>query len=345
MPRLTFDARWNDGNGQGVQVDADLLVRLYEAADTAPVLKATRVLGTHPESAIDKLQDANGYYYRTVVEVEDYLPYGKVRATWVANVGGTPQNLFTEDLPYPVVGPFNARFVLDSVFAHLGHPVVHVELQERQFYLAVLRPALQNFNAWTGGRLNGKSLTLVPGKSEYIVEGLAARDVADVAVIRAVGFSLNTDPVFGREFPRYPQMQTADYALTLGYIQDVQRLTGTDPDWEYDRATRRLRITLGGQEITSVHAQQYLVYVRYWETLGLQDIPETLQEDFVTLCLGYAKRVLSQIRGKFGGVVPSPGGNARLNSDVLREEGAADVKTAEDALRAYGHSQVFPTYG
>ncbi len=109
-PRMTFDARWTDG-GPGLEVDSDIQVKLYEAADTQPALRETRVLGTNPETSIDKLQDVNGYYYRTVVEVEGYLPYGQVRAEWTAKLAGTPQTTFVENLPYPIVGPFNAQYI------------------------------------------------------------------------------------------------------------------------------------------------------------------------------------------------------------------------------------------
>lgn len=344
MPRMTFDARWTDG-GPGLEVDSDIQVKLYEAADTQPALRETRVLGTNPETSIDKLQDVNGYYYRTVVEVEGYLPYGQVRAEWTAKLAGTPQTTFVENLPYPIVGPFNAQYIKDYIWASLGHPVVNVELQPAQFYRAVIQPALKLYNAWTGGRRNGKAVTLVAGQSTYVVDGLSARDVAGVDIIRSVGFSLNTDPVFGREFPRYPQMQTTDYALTLNYIKDVQRLTGTDPDWHYDQATRRLRVTMGGMEITSTHAQQYLMYVTYFEDVGLSDMLQVTQPDFELLCLALTKKTLAQIRGKFGGVLPSPGGAARLNSDPLREEAQAEYAEAEAKLRAYGNAQVFPTYG
>ena len=68
--------------------------------------------------------------------------------------------------------------------------------------------------------------------------------------------------------------------------------------------------------------------VRYFESMQLDAVRNDHFRWFKRYCLCQGKKILAQIRGKFSGMVPAPGGKLQLNVRELIQE----AQKEEDAL-------------
>lgn len=329
MRLLVFDARFEDGGGQGQVVDGDIRVELY---DSSPFLQATRLLGTDRNTHIVQSTDSNGVFYTTTVDVSLYPP-GPVTAKWYAKRSFIPVDPypFVEVLPYPaaVLGESELK---DYVRTMLGFPAVIVELTGAS-YTAAIDKALGVYNQYLP-RENSTTISLIPGQNKYPMPSLPNKGPTDVTFIRKEGLPIISDPLFGRAYPRVPMIQFDEYALTISYWETLNRITGQEPAWTWVPQTRDLYLNLGGNDPAGEPPLgSYHVMVRYYESVSLDGVREEHVDWFRSMVLAVAKRILGRIRGKFSGVIPSPGKDVILDAQSLLDEGKQEEEELTEKAR------------
>lgn len=116
-----------------------------------------------------------------------------------------------------------------------------------------------------------------------------------------------------------------DVAFWKQQKEAVGRQTSQEPDWLWDDNYRRLAlyIPLGPYEITYEKA--------YPHTLA--SLPRNYEADFLKLTEGYARLILADIRGKFGGQIPGPTGGVETDAQTQRDRGQQLVEQVEERLR------------
>lgn len=338
MPTLTFDVRYDDGSGNGVQVDSTISVNIYEDLET---LKTTRVKGTDATTSIVEVQDANGYLYRTIVNLTGYV-IGPVKAVWTAALNSNPIPEFTETIDWPGAEDFSGTSVKQYVLGMLGHPTVQIELTSGQVQ-EIAKTALRTYNRLVG-RLRKGVIELVQGVATYSAEVASPRGVVKCEFTRKHGTPLISDPLFGREYPRGSGSIDYDqYVLGDAHWKQVLRTASQEPEWDYDSVLKKVLINVGSNEI--VQSGMWNVNYWYYENVAIQDIPEQHKQVFLDLCLGLSMQVLSRVRGKYGGSVLAPGSPVTLDAASMMQDGTERVRDAETKLQAIGSSEIVPEYG
>ncbi|TXH17256.1 MAG: hypothetical protein E6R03_04245 [Hyphomicrobiaceae bacterium] len=338
MPTLAFDVRYDNGAGIGLQVDAGIYVEIYENEVT---LKDTRTKGTDPKTTVVELQDGAGYLYRTIVDLTGYL-IGPVRAVWHATKNSSPISDFAEVLDWPTMpGAFTSKSVSDYIAAKLGAPVIGVELVPTQVSV-LIQESLRTYNTLVG-RQRKKKLTLGSAQQGYPLPDVGSRGVCKVEFVKRNGIPLLSDPFFGREFARNSPMDFDAYALGNSYWKAMQRVGSQEPDWHWDQTARTLYVDMGPANMSL--QTMYDVTYWYYEDIGIQEIPSTHVQVFLDLALGSAKMLVGEMRDKFGGSGPGPGGGVTMNGAALKGEGQQMMEAARATLTAIGMADVVPEFG
>lgn len=327
---LIFDAVFADENGVGQQVDSDIKVEIYDVEGT---LKETRLLGTDPNTEIKEASGGSGIFYTTTVDVTDYL-VGAVTAKWYAKVGGTQVDPypFEETLPYPVSGVFTENDIREYIRNFLGWPRVAVELEPSQ-YAYILQEALAFYNAYNPIMKFGV-LDYVEGQDAYYLPDVPARGIFRVEFIRKMGSPYMTDPMFGREFPRGHPQDFDTYVLSTAHWKTLNRVGGLEPEWKWDRNTKTLYVSSGPPAGDSIISRYYITYY-YYDDNALETIPSHHYRAIYRYCLALAKEVLAQVRGKFGGAVPAPGGQLTLNYSDLQSQAEQEKEKIEEEIKGF----------
>ena len=338
MPTIAFDVRYDDGTGNGLQVDAGIYVELYENEET---LKDTRVKGTSPMTSVVELQDGAGYLYRTIVDLTNYL-VGKVKAVWHATKDSNAIADFTEVLDWPSApGAFTSSYIRKYVLAKLGSPVVGIELTDGQTVILV-DEAVRIYNTFVG-RQQKKHLTLTLGVQGYALPNVGSRGVCKVDFTRKGGHPFISDPFFGREFARNQPTDFDQYVMGISYWKALQRVGGQECDWLWDPIERKLYVDLG----PSNQGTEALWDATYWyyEDVPIQEIPAHHHQYVLDLSLALAKKMVGEMREKYGGSVPSPGGGIQMNGTQLKQEGETLEERTRATLINIGCSEVVPEFG
>jgi hypothetical protein len=133
---------------------------------------------------------------------------------------------------------------------------------------------------------------------------------------------LISDPLFGREYPRGQQLDFDQYVLGISFWEMLNRVTSQEPEWWWDHNSKTLYINIGGTNVAGASGN-YFVMVRYFQSASLDKVRNDHFRWFKRYCLMQGKKILAEIRGKFSGQVPAPGGRFVLNKDDLIKEAKA----------------------
>jgi len=208
----------------------------------------------------------------------------------------------------------------------LGFPAVAVELTS-EHYSVIMDEALSFYGQWVPmDRII--AVTLVLGQDAYPLPTLPQRGPFDVKFIRKEGVPLISDPLFGREYPRGQQLDFDQYVLGISFWETLNRVTSQEPEWWWDQQDKVLYVNIGGTNVAGASGN-YFVGVRYFSSPALDAIREDHHRWFKQYSLATAKKILGQIRGKFSGQVPAPGGRFVLNADKLVAEGQREQDKLE----------------
>jgi hypothetical protein len=100
---------------------------------------------------------------------------------------------------------------------------------------------------------------------------------------------------------------------------------GIQPTWHWDEKTRTLFITncanVGGVLATAL----------FLTPMTIENIPFSLEIDFLECAVGYAKRPLGRKLRKFG-AIPTAGGDVSLDGNELQNEGEKAIEEIEKKL-------------
>lgn len=328
--QLVFDIRFRNDSGIGQQVDTDLRVLIFEEGEAEPTL--TRYLGTDVNSSIVRTADGEGVLYSTVVDATN-LAKGEVTAKWYAKQAGTP----VEPSPYVeslsnifADGGLTVGDIKTYVRSMLGYPQSAVEISGGQF-TAIIEEALTLYSQHIPAE-RVKRLNYQPSIQVYHLPEIPYNGPFDVKFVRKVVTPIASDPIFGREYLRTNQPDMGTMIIGTAYLEAMQRVLSSEPDWRWLHETKELYVNIGPGISSQVYGG-YDVSVRYFVPVTLSAIREDHHRWFKRYCLAQAKKILSQIRGKFSGAVPAPGGALRLNHAELAEEGNREEEMLVQELR------------
>jgi hypothetical protein len=135
---------------------------------------------------------------------------------------------------------------------------------------------------------------------------------------------------WGHEGPRlFFQMQSAK--------RTYERLTGSRPDWTYEKNTRKLYITSPSRPVRCM--------VLCTRERKLEEVTYDMENDFRQAATAKAKYTLARMLGQFG---PIPGatasGNIETDAALLREESKTEWDEIKSKLEAALPSQPPPQY-
>lgn len=331
MRTLVFDVRFKNQAGIGQTVGSDIKVEFYEEGETSP--KTTRFLGSDLNSTIVLSNDSDGTLYTTTLDVTRYAK-GSVTAKWYATQNGNPVN------PYPFVETQANIFadyeltpgdIKTYIRSMLGFPAVAVELTGSH-YTTIMEEALtlysQHIPVERVMRLN-----YTPTRQVYQLPQLPLNGPFDVKFVRKVVTPMISDPIFGREYLRANEPDLGTMMIGNAYMEMAMRVLNSEPDWRWLHDSKELYINIG----PGISAQVYGgfdVSVRYFAPSSMDKIKEDHHRWFKRYCLSQAKKILGQIRGKFSGNVPAPGGPLLLNFESLASEGAQEEAMLSEELRS-----------
>jgi hypothetical protein len=339
MARLiVFDTRYTDVNGVGQAVDTSIRVAIFEQGQT--VATETRVLGPDAAQNILLSSDAGGVFYTTTVDGTNFIK-GDITVVWTATQNGTPLADFTEALPNVLEQRLTSNEIKNYVRQMLGFPAVAVELTSEHF-TTIMEEALSLYGQWVPAE-RATSIDLNLGQNAYVLSHLPERGPFDVQFIRREGVPLISDPLFGREYPRGQQLDFDQYVLGISFWEMLNRVTSQEPEWWWDSNSRTLYVNIGGTNVAGASGN-YFIMIRYFSTVEMSKVRNDHYRWFKRYALAQAKKILAQIRGKFTGQVPAPGGRFTLNFQQLMDEGKEEETALVEELRGMGMA-VPPIHG
>jgi hypothetical protein len=339
--QLVFDVRFRNSSNIGQQVDPNIRVEFFEEGGTAPV--AVRTLGTNSDLTVVRSSDAEGVLYSTTLDVSN-IARGAVTAKWYASLSGSPVN------PYPFTESLSNTFadreltpgdIKSFIRSMLGFPVVAVELTGAHF-TAILEEALAAYSQHIPAE-RVMVLNYLPGQQVYPLPQLPYNGPFDVKFVRKVVTPIASDPLFGREYLRYNQPDLGTLIIGAAYLETMNRVLHSEPDWRWLHERKELYINVGPGAVPGIYGG-YDISVRYFHPVTLDMVREDHFRWFRRYCLAQAKKILGQIRGKFSGAVPTPSGSMTLNHDPLTNQGMEEEQQLMEELRSMS-PHVPPVFG
>jgi hypothetical protein len=331
---IVFDARFNDGGGGGQLTDTDISVKIFGSSDPN-VPKETRTLGSNADIEIIQSTDTSGVFYLTRVDVSSYTP-GPVTAEWTATLNGTPINPspYVETSPYPQEGVLVLSELKEYIRNMLGYPAINVEMTNSQF-ATIVDEALSVYNSWLP-QTRVTAVTLITGKSSYLLPNLPSRGPYHIAFIRKEGVPLISDPLFGREYPRGHQLDFDQYVLGISFWSTLRRVTSQEPEWDWYEPDKRLFINIGGSDFAG-DSGNYFCMVRYFDNVQLERVRPNHFRWFRKYALSQAMQIIGNTRNKFSGSIPAPGGKVQLDGDSMIQRGEAAEEKLYAEVKAMSH--------
>lgn len=341
MAMITFDVRFDDGTG-GQTVDADLRVEIFEEGSDHPAV--IRYIGADVNSSILVSTDTNGTLYATTVDGSQFQK-GELVAKWYAKSSGSQVD------PYPFIesqtnvfvsnGELTAGDIKGYIRNSLGFPAVSVELTGTQ-YGQIIEETLQLYGQHCPQE-KIKKIDYSPTTVKYNCPEIPYTGPFDVKFVRKVVTPIATDPIFGREYLRSNQPDLGTLIMGEAYLDTALRVLSSEPDWRWLHNDKDLYINIGPGVSPQVYGG-FDVSVRWFEAVDLPKVPQDHHRWFKRYCLALSKGILSQIRGKFSGMVPAPGQSLQLNSGQMSQEAISEAEALKEELRQM-QMHIPPTFG
>jgi len=212
----------------------------------------------------------------------------------------------------------------DYIRARLGSTAVNVELSDVQIDIAI-QDTLSKFNQYLCAPYPRVVIEQTGTVKIVLEEG--DRGILYVKTLlpdayRAYGTMSVFELMYRMVFPTFP---ISDWYLLKGVYETFQRVRGSDPDWWFDESVKTLYVdcSSGPYDVFYVVAQDLNVE-------NIDRIKKAVKKDFLDYCVALAKQTLANVRGKFGGTIPVPGGTLSTDADVLRTE-SLDIKEKIEA--------------
>ena len=123
-------------------------------------------------------------------------------------------------------------------------------------------------------------------------------------------------------------LEGRDFDSFLTWRKTFQRITGIEPKWLWDEPNQEIRIH---QPIQNCIAGVFAYCPRNFEDIRL------VHKDWIKRAsLAHVKQQLGEIRRKFSGNIPGPGGkDLQLNGDKLVDEAKAELEKLQEELMGF----------
>ena len=232
------------------------------------------------------------------------------------------------------------RDVIERTRRFFGHPVVSVELTEDHY-----RDSLEEAKQWwidNWGAIRFRLFDLIPGVREIQMTD-------DVVEVQEVNFEGVRIPplVFDRDFPffapfplraeggivfSYPTGLYSGIVQQLQWIEQLKRIFSAEPEFEFDRVTRVLRI------FPAFEVGERRMLVEYLSnSIQIEELTGEALITFIRYFRAECKERLGQIRSKYDSI-PVAGGSASLNGSALLEQATQE----KEQLTEWAHQRNYP---
>ncbi len=229
----------------------------------------------------------------------------------------------------------------------LGEPIVDVELEDENLFDAIEEAMLW----WNGivGLLKYAQMDINPNGGEFDVPD-------DVQEVANVYFGTVRDRILdvfdwaGVElapigYGSYFSTPSGAYSYIEQwqiYLEEGRKIVSVDPDWEYVRSTRKLRLFPGGQGGTGSLGTEILI--RYeTNTLDTAQLHHYEFDMVRRYALAHAMENLGHIRSKWV-AVPSAQGETSMNGDILLSNAETIKGDLEERAKSYRQPPEFFNY-
>jgi len=220
----------------------------------------------------------------------------------------------------------------DWIKARLGAPEVEVELTETHLTTSV-QDALDLFNHYTSGR----ELRVLRSQVGSVVIQLNPTDRGILTMKFLMPQELREYSemnIFELMFRMvWPRMPVGDWYFYRSQYKLYQRVRGREPGWTYDGTSRKVFVDCWGGPFDIAYIVAVPLDAGDFEKGKVQYV-DVLKK----AVLGYAKGILSEIRGKFP-MVPAPGGQLATNAAQLATDSAKLIAEAEATIKRLSRIQ------
>lgn len=212
------------------------------------------------------------------------------------------------------------------VFKRLGHGTIVVELDNEGIDLAI-EDSVEKFQQY----LTAPRVGILREQTGTVIITLEDSDIGLLDIRCMLPTSsrsyMNMSPyelLFRLFFPRFP---VSEWYMLKTFYKSYQRMRGQDPDWYYDRQAKKAYVDCraGPYDVFYVIDQRLTL-----KNIDLYDIAHI--KDFKDYVLAQCKIMLAEIRGKFGGTIPVPGGSLSTNADRLDAQGQLVIAEIDQKL-------------
>lgn len=216
------------------------------------------------------------------------------------------------------VMPFDAIYLKAYAKRKLGYSStgIEVELDDDQLQDSI-DDALEIYGRFKPKRLRG-IITVSMGVEAYDLGTLLIPPPRGVLELQWRHMGANVEAMeFTNLLLHMPQFPFGDFqhlASAKQWLKTLSRVIGTESDWEFDEASKKLFIAN-----IPIDADKAMIY--YIVDPALSDIPNSEQRYIKDLVLAESMLNLAFVRGKHKGI-PTPVGNISMNAKELEERGS-----------------------
>lgn len=224
----------------------------------------------------------------------------------------------------------------DYLLARLGYPAVQVELSNVQLDISIDN-ALSKYNQYI---CKGVPTVAYNQSGAVIIQmGPTARGILAFKAVRPQEIEIYAEVDVFQLMSRmvFPNLPIGDWITLRSSYETFQKVRGTDPDYYWDDSSNTLMVACnaGPLDLFYIVATDYCL-------ADFELLRSSYQKDFKDLALAEAKDILGEIRGKFDGTIPVPGGSMATNAATLKAEAAAKRTEIEARLEQIARFSTSP---
>ena len=224
----------------------------------------------------------------------------------------------------------------EYILRKLGACLVKVELSKDQLEDAI-DDSLDIFNQYLckpvprleSSRQGSVVIPLLPGD----------RGVIEVQMLRPqdnrVGSQMTIFELMYRMV--FPRMPMGDWYALRSYYKMFQQIRGTEPDWYVDESTNTLYF-----DCMSGPYDIFYIVARDMDLDDFVNLKPAYSKMLKKYAVAEAKITLSNVRGKYGGSIPVPGGTLQTDAATMRQEGAKEKEEVEVLLEQMARFRTSP---
>jgi hypothetical protein len=227
----------------------------------------------------------------------------------------------------PLVG-YTQDQLKEYIKRQLGQPVWNIELTEQQI-LDNIQDAIGKFSLWKP-LLSWGAIPMVAGQKQYLINANVGQGVAEVTFVENRLGVLNLD--FGNPFTTMSIMTTGlgldgmgEYDSYLRWQKTWQRVTSTDPKWQYDEVRKCLWI----HNPIARYRAAILLYLNFADCKSLSQYGADWVKEY---SLAKCRYQIGDIWMKYSGAIPGPVKDIQLDQQK-REKAEKKIEELEQRLR------------